>query len=229
MKRFSALIFDVDGTLAETEDLHRQAFNEAFAYFELEWVWDAALYRQLLRVTGGKERIRHFSNRCQGAGRRLSDEEVVGLHRFKTARYAQLVASGDCVLRPGVADLIRAALDRGQRLAIATTTTRGNSEALLAPIFGNAWTDIFSVIVSGDDVDRKKPAPDTYLKALDALRLPARACLAIEDSRNGLVAARDAGIPVLITRSVYFHDDEFDGALTVIDDLTKLEESELPW
>lgn len=223
-ERFAALLFDVDGTLAETEELHRRAFNESFEYFGLPWIWDFALYRELLRVTGGKERIRHFLQAFATSGNDLSDTEVAELHRFKTARYASMVATGACGLRPGVADLIRSASGSRQRLAIVTTTTRGNVDALLDVTLGRAWTEYFEAIVCGDDVERKKPAPDAYEAALDRLGLPATSCLAIEDSRNGLVAATAAGIAVLITRSAYFRDENFDGALQVVGDLTELQE-----
>ena len=152
MKQFRALLFDVDGTLAETEEFHRRAFNEAFAYFGINWVWDIAIYRQLLRVTGGRERIRQFSSLHPGVGY-LSDDEIAALHLFKNARYAQLIAAGACELRPGVADLIRATADREQQLGIVTTTSRANVEALLAPKFGREWPEIFGVIVSGGNVD----------------------------------------------------------------------------
>lgn len=227
MKRFRALIFDVDGTLAETEEVHRRAFNETFAYFDLNWKWDFDLYRQLLRVTGGKERIRHFLDKYPDAARTMSDDEIAELHRFKNARYSKLVAAGECSLRPGVAELIRAAFDRGQILAIVTTTSRSSVDALLETALGESWINFFSVIVSGGDVERKKPAPDAYLKALDMLNLPGGECLAIEDSRNGLIAAQQARIPVLITRSIYFHDEEFGGALSIVGDLSELTNAEL--
>jgi len=217
MRHFRALIFDVDGTLAETEEIHRRAFNETFAAFGLGWTWSAALYAELLQVTGGKERIRHYERLAPGP--ELSDSTVAELHRSKTARYAELVASGACALRSGVAETIAAAAARGQRLAIATTTARANVEALLAATLGHASLALFEVIVAGDEVARKKPAPDVYLAVLAQLGLPPAACLAIEDSRNGLLAARGAGIPVLITRSSYFQSDDFSGALAVVDRL----------
>ncbi len=211
-------MFDVDGTLAETEELHRRAFNETFAHFGIDWVWDVATYSRLLRVTGGKERIRYF---CQTnrAAFDVSDDQILELHRFKSARYLRLMNTGVCELRPGVADFIHTAMDRRQRLAIVTTTSRGNVDAILNAKLGQEWRRMFDVIVSGDDVDRKKPAPDAYLKALHLLKLPGSECLAVEDSRNGFVAARDAGIAVLITRSVYFYDDDFDGAFSVVENL----------
>jgi HAD superfamily hydrolase (TIGR01509 family) len=223
MKRFRALIFDVDGTLAETEEVHRRAFNETFAYFGLDWEWGTALYKDLLRVTGGKERIRHFVGAMPGRWRDISDDEIAQLHRFKTARYAELVAAGACPLRPGVERAINAAVARGQRLAIATTTSRLSVNALLSATLGRNGTKLFGAIVAGDEVCQKKPAPDVYLEVLRCLGLPNFECLAIEDSRNGFLAASRAGIPVLITRSSYFRGDEFDGALAVVDSLDDLD------
>lgn len=225
MKRFRAILFDVDGTLAETEELHRRAFNETFAYFGIGWAWDVATYSRLLRVTGGRERIRHFC-RTHRAAFDFSDDQIVELHRFKNARYLRLMDEGLCELRPGVERFIRAAKDRGQRLAIVTTTSRGNVDAVLNANLGPAWNGMFEAVVAGEDVERKKPAPDAYLKALDLLALPARDCLAVEDSRNGLVAARQAGIAVLITRSTYFYDDDFDGAHRIVGDLTEMHQFE---
>ncbi|MDA9433064.1 HAD family hydrolase [Bradyrhizobium sp. CCBAU 51627] len=217
----AALIFDVDGTLAETEELHRRAFNHAFARHGLDWHWDRTVYRDLLRVTGGKERIRAFHTR-QWVAPSLSDAEIAELHRIKTAHYAELVDTGCCRLRPGVADLFTAAKGRGQRLAIATTTSHGNIEALLSRALGPRWAADFEATVVGDDVRHKKPAPDVYLEILARLKLAPPDCVAIEDSANGLVAATRAGIPVLITRSMYFREDDFRDARFVLDDLSEL-------
>ena len=222
MNRFKAIMFDVDGTMAETEEFHRRAFNEAFSYFDLPWNWDVAIYGRLLRVAGGRERIRYFVESLPWDRFDLSDSHINELHRFKTRRYAELVDSGACGLRPGVADLIHQARAGRLRLAIVTTTSRDNIGALLRRNLGPDWNRNFDVIVSGDDVPNKKPEPDAYHAALDALGLPAASCLAIEDSRNGLVAAVSAGAPVLITRSLYFRDEDFTGAASVTDDLTDL-------
>lgn len=232
MKRFRAIIFDVDGTLAETEELHRRAFNESFEYFSLGWNWDVRLYRELLQVTGGKERIRHYMDLCKERGVEQleipNDGAIAELHRFKTARFTRLIAEGACSLRPGIGDLIRTGVNRDQRLAIATTTSRENVEALCAATMGSEGIKRFHAIVCGEDVTRKKPSPDVYLRALDLLeRLPGE-CLAIEDSWNGLIAAAGARIPVLITRSLYFGDEEFCGALAVVDNLGELEDFRLP-
>jgi len=217
----AALIFDVDGTLAETEELHRQAFNHAFVRHGLDWQWDRAVYKELLRITGGKERIRAHHERLRVAPP-LSDVDIAELHRIKTAHYAELVETGCCPLRPGVADLLVAAKARGQRLAIATTTSHGNIDALLSRALGKRWAADFDAIAAGDDVRHKKPAPDVYFEILARLKLNASDCVAIEDSANGLIAASRANIPVLITRSIFFRDDDFSQARVVLDDLSGL-------
>ena len=221
IRRAAALIFDVDGTLAETEELHRQAFNHAFACQGLDWQWDRAVYKDLLRVTGGKERIRAHHERLRIAAP-LSDVDIAELHRIKTAHYAELVETGCCPLRPGVTDLLITARARGQRLAIATTTSHGNIDALLSRALGKRWAADFDAIVAGDDVRLKKPAPDVYVEILARLKLNASDCVAIEDSANGLISASRANIPVLITRSMFFRDDDFSQARVVLDDLSGL-------
>ncbi|WP_247410899.1 HAD family hydrolase, partial [Bradyrhizobium sp. 23] len=205
----------------ETEELHRQAFNHAFARHGLDWQWDRAVYKDLLRVTGGKERIRAHHERLRIAAP-LSDVDIAELHRIKTAHYAELVQTGCCPLRPGVTDLLVAAKARRQRLAIATTTSHANIDALLSRALGKGWAADFDAIVAGDDVQHKKPAPDVYVESLARLKLNASDCVAIEDSANGLTAASRANIPVLITRSMFFRDDDFSQARVVLDDLSGL-------
>jgi HAD superfamily hydrolase (TIGR01509 family) len=214
-----ALILDVDGTLAETEEAHRHAFNTAFAGAGLNWNWDRATYKDLLRVAGGKERIRAFDNARDGQPL-LTDSQIAELHRIKTGLYAKLITEGGCPLRPGIRALLDAARKRGQPMAIATTTSRDNIDVLLSASLGKDWETWFAAIAAGDEVTKKKPAPDVYLKVLSKLNLPASQCLAIEDSGIGLAAAVAAGIPVLISRSAYFSDDDFSGAACTIDDLT---------
>ena len=210
-----ALIFDVDGTLAETEELHRRAFNESFAAAGLPWVWDTVLYARLLAVTGGKERIRHYID-SHAAHPQLSDSAIAALHADKTTRYAALVEQGGIVLRSGIARLLDDAACLGVRLAIATTTSRPNVDALLRVTLG---AQPFEVIAAGDEVAAKKPAPDVYLLALARLGLDPGACVALEDTLNGLRSARRAGLACLVTRSLYGGDGPFPGALCVVDQL----------
>ncbi len=213
--KLAALIFDVDGTLAETEELHRAAFNAAFQAANLPWHWDVPLYAQLLKVTGGKERIAHYLTTLPDPPA-LDTEAIAALHRDKTARYAELVEAGGLSLRPGVAALVAEARNAGLRLAIATTTSRPNVEALLNRTFG---ADPFDIIVAGDEVPKKKPAPDVYLKALEDLALPASSCIALEDTEQGLASARAAGLRCVVTKSTYGGSGKFPGATRVIDDL----------
>lgn len=220
-----ALIFDVDGTLAETErDGHRPAFNRAFAEHGLSWRWDEELYGRLLDITGGKERIRHFAEIAapEIAARPDFTALVKKLHAAKTTHYVRLVDQGKLALRPGVASLIAEARRAGIRLAIATTTSPENVDALLRASLAPESPGWFDVIGAGDVVSAKKPAPDIYLWVLEKLALPASACLAIEDSANGLRSALAAGIPTVVTVGEYTAEQDFAGALRVLDNLQGL-------
>ena len=218
----AALIFDLDGTLAETErDGHRIAFNQAFDAFGLPWRWGVARYTELLAVTGGRERLLHDLATQPAAPADPAERERLAsaLHAEKNRRYAQIAEAGNIPLRPGVVRLMRDALDGGVRLAIASTTTRSNMEALLSRQLGADWYRLFSATVCGEDAPRRKPDPQVYQRCLEALDLDADEALAIEDSPNGLAAAGAAELAVLITRSIAFASHAFDGALAVCDDL----------
>ena len=216
---FQALIFDVDGTLAETEEAHRRAFNETFGDFGLDWHWSRAVYADLLKITGGKERIRHFISHYRPDDAERVRDIVGQLHQEKTARYVRNMGGGGVRLRPGVERLIREAAAAGMRLAIATTTSLPNVKILLDEALGAGATGLFEVIAAGDMVAAKKPAPDVYLLALERLGLPAEACLAIEDSYNGVMAARRAGITTLATTSDYTRLEDLRYAFGVLSDL----------
>lgn len=222
MPRLEALIFDVDGTLADTErDGHRVAFNEAFAELGLDWHWSVGLYGRLLGVTGGKERIRYFLEHFLTDFEAPADLDgfIAELHRRKTERYSALLRAGRIRLRPGVERLLREARKAGLKLAVATTTTPSNVVALLEANLGPESVGWFSVIAAGDVVPAKKPAPDVYHYALRRLGLPAERCLAFEDSDNGLRAARAAGLRTVITVNDYTRGQAFSGAALVLDHL----------
>jgi beta-phosphoglucomutase-like phosphatase (HAD superfamily) len=216
-----ALLFDVDGTLADTEELHRLAFNAAFTGAGLDWYWDEALYKDLLLITGGRERLRYFLERHAPPLRPVGDIDafIAGLHRDKTRRYVQMLARGAVALRPGIERLMREAHSQGLRLAIVTTTSPENVDSLLKHSFSGDVAGWFAIIAAGDAVPAKKPAPDIYHYALQRLGLPAARCLAIEDSANGLLSARGAGMDVLITVNGYTRDQDFAGAAAVFDGL----------
>jgi beta-phosphoglucomutase-like phosphatase (HAD superfamily) len=205
-----ALVWDVDGTLAETEhDGHRVAFNQAFAEHGLGWHWDAPLYRRLLAITGGKERLAHWWRLHDPLTAALPDTpaRILQLHARKTAIYVDLVAQGRVALRPGVARLLQAAHDEGLVLAIATTTSPDNVTALLAATLGDSSPAWFACIGAGDVVPAKKPAPDIYRWVLQRLHLAPGEALALEDSAPGAAAAVAAGLATVVTRSRYTRDD----------------------
>ncbi len=211
-----ALIFDVDGTLAETEEAHRAAFNQTFANWRLGWNWSTDEYRELLNTPGGKERMRAHQAALPKSERRLSDEEIARLHVEKTAAYAAILASGGLSLRPGVKELIAAGRAAGLKLAVATTTNTPNVEALCQCCWGKPALDVFDHVAAGDMVEHKKPAPDVFELSLRQLGLPVADCLAFEDSRNGVRSAKAAGLAVLVTPSAYTDRDDFSDAEWVI-------------
>lgn len=201
-----ALIWDVDGTLAETEhDGHRVAFNTAFAQAGLPWVWDEATYARLLGTTGGKERIARWWAEVDPhtAGHATTAGRIAALHAAKTALYVRQVAAGAVALRPGVRRLLVEARAARLRLAIATTSSPENVQALLRATLGEGGPALFDAIGAGDVVPAKKPAPDIYAWVLRRLGLRPDQCVAVEDSGPGAQAARAAGLPTLVTRSRY--------------------------
>jgi HAD superfamily hydrolase (TIGR01509 family) len=206
-----ALLFDVDGTLADTEETHRQAFNAAFLEFRLPYDWSRDQYEALLRISGGKERLAHFFEglAVPPAERERLLASVSSLHRVKTERYAELVATGGSPLRPGIARLLREATEAGIRVGIASTTTSANVAALLDAELGPNAHKRFAVIACGDVVPAKKPAPDIYRLALSTLGLGAEQAVAFEDSANGLAAAKAAGLFTVVTPTRWTAGQDF--------------------
>jgi beta-phosphoglucomutase-like phosphatase (HAD superfamily) len=219
-----ALIFDVDGTLADTESVHMAAFNHAFAELGLDWVWTTEMYTKLLDISGGKERILHYWKQRNPDVKEL-DANALGdrinrMHEVKTAAYESAVNDGAVALRPGVLELMDEALSAGLQLAIATTTSPVNIAALLRRAIGPNWRLNFSAIGDASTAPIKKPHPQVYLQMLDALRLPAAQCVAFEDSSNGLRAATSAGLATVVTPNAFTAHHDFTGALRVVPDLS---------
>jgi len=222
MAALKAFIFDVDGTLAETErDGHRVAFNQAFAAAGLPWHWDAALYGDLLQVAGGKERIQFFVEQYAPPTPPVQNWAtlIADLHQAKTGYYTALLRAGQVSLRPGVERLIAEARGENLRLAIATTSHPQNALALLETALAPDAPSWFEVIAAGDIVPQKKPAPDIYQYVLDQMALAPEDCLAIEDTEHGLTAATQAGIATVITVNDYTCGQDFAPATLVLSHL----------
>jgi len=227
----SALIFDVDGTLADTEHAHLAAFNAAFAAEGLGWRWDVRLYTELLTVSGGKERIRHYWQQVNGDVRDIDgtalDALIDHLHTVKTAAYEQAVRDGAVRLRPGVLELLEQARREGLTLAIATTTSPVNIAALLRTAIGPDWSSYFAVIEDASTAPLKKPHPQVYRQTLQRLGLPAAQCLAFEDSANGLQSALGAGLATIVTPNDFTAHHDLTGALRVLPSLAGVSVAQL--
>lgn len=222
MAKLQALLFDVDGTLADTEkDGHRVAFNMAFEQEGLGWNWDESLYGDLLAVTGGKERIKFYLAEFNTSFVKPADFDgfVKNLHALKTKFYVQLMQEGKVPLRPGVEDLIKEAKAAGFRMAVVTTTTPENVTALLDNTLGKGSESWFEVIAAGDIVPAKKPAPDIYNWALEQMNLKAEDTIAFEDSLNGIRSSAGANIRTIVTINDYTKDDDFSDAVVVLDSM----------
>jgi HAD superfamily hydrolase (TIGR01509 family) len=213
-----ALIFDVDGTLADTEEAHRQAFNAAFVEQALSWCWGQRVYAELLNVAGGRERIEHFVD-LMGAPEQVRTqlkERIPSIHRCKTQHYVRMLADGRVPLREGIETLIHEARAARVRLAIASTTTRANVDALLTHTLGERAISWFDVIATRECGGRKKPAPDIYMFVLEALRLPATECVAFEDSAIGLAAAKTVGLYTVVTPTVWTEASDLSAADLIV-------------
>ncbi len=222
MALLQALLFDVDGTLADTErDGHRPAFNMAFKAAGLDWDWSESLYGELLAVTGGKERIRYYLEKFNTDFVKPEnfDDFVKGLHASKTDFYTQLMAEGKIPLRSGVERLIAEARAVGMRMAVVTTTTPANVTALLTNTLGPDSESWFEVIAAGDIVPAKKPAPDIYIWALEQMNLTADDAIAFEDSFNGFKSSQASNLKTIITINEYTKADDFSGAELVLDQM----------
>lgn len=219
MNQLQALIFDVDGTLANTErDGHRVGFNQAFAEKGLDWHWSVELYGELLAVAGGKERIKYYLARYQPNLPPIDNinDFIVELHQLKNQYYQALLKQGAIPLRPGVKRLITEARNQGIKLAIATTSALSNVMVLLEKNLDPNW---FEVIAAGDIVPQKKPAPDIYFYVLEQMNLASENCLVFEDSHHGLQAATQAGLKTIVTVNNYTKNEDLTSAILVVNHL----------
>lgn len=220
MHQLRALIFDMDGTLADTEEIHRLAFNAAFYDFGLDWEWTPELYEALLSISGGRERIAHYAAE-QGLyhDRGTLAEFASDVHRVKTGHYARMLIAGRISLRIGVRRLLREAHAQKMRLAIATSSAYSNVKTLLDINLGADWREMFEVVASCNIIEAKKPSPAVYNYVLQEMRLAPDQCIAFEDTVNGLTAATAAGIKTVVTTHYFTRNHRFPGAALVVNHL----------
>ena len=221
MKFLKGLIFDLDGVIAETEDLHRQAYNRVFAESGIDRIWSEQDYRDRLAQTAGSklEGIPEVMNH--------PDPEVFRKHLYERKRevYLELLSEASLPPRPGVVELLEEAVAEQIKLAVASTCAKEGALAMLSQTLGPDLVSRFTTLMAGEDARNRKPAPDIYLMALQGLGLPAKNCVAIEDTVHGLQAALDANLTTLITPSQYTQGDVFPGAAWVVEDLSSEEVS----
>jgi len=204
MAKIKAVFFDQDGVIIDTErDGHRVAFNQTFKDFGYDFEWNVDYYHELLQVAGGKERMKHHLQ-TKGFGVEIKPEEVDNLikkmHKHKTAVFVELIESGKLPLRPGVKRLMKEVNDAGLLLGICTTS---NERAAQAVVTGMLREIKFEFVLAGDIVGKKKPDPEIYNLALSKSGLNPEECIVIEDSRNGVLAARAANLNIVATTNIY--------------------------
>jgi HAD superfamily hydrolase (TIGR01509 family) len=221
MMKLEALIFDVDGTLVDTEELHRQAYNQTFLDFGFGWNWDADRYAQLLSVSGGQARIAHYLDSLElPPVEKIRLRRVIpAIHKEKTRLYGEFIASNSVRLRPGIARLVAEAERANIRIGLLASSASANVEALVASALGPELRKAVGAVVCSDLVTRKKPAPDIYELLLSMLRVPANGTVAFEDSRNGLLAAKAVGLYTIVTPSRWTMTQSFEGADLILPSL----------
>jgi HAD superfamily hydrolase (TIGR01509 family) len=222
----SAIIFDCDGVLADTERYgHLPAFNQTFREVGVPLEWSEEEYGRKLQIAGGKERmasdltpefVRVHGLPADPEGRAAL---LAGWHKRKTEIYTEMVAAGKLPPRPGIRRIIGEAQDAGWKLAVASTSAEPSVRAILDRAAGPERAARFDVLLAGDCVPHKKPAPDIYLLALERLGVDPAGVLVIEDSRNGLEAAVAAGLCCLITVNGYTEHEDFSEAALVVSSL----------
>ena len=219
--KLNAVFFDVDGTIAETEDLHRRSFNESFKEFSLDWYWDEAIYKELIQMGGGQERIKHYINRAwpEMLNYKNLTKYISSIHKIKNEIYEDYLTESSIRLRPGVLRLITELREKEVKLGLVSSTSEENVNNLFQKGLKIELNDYFDIVAHGECTINKKPSPEIYEWILEKLKLPPQSCVVIEDSPRGLEAAVGANLRVIITPSVFTENEKFNGAKLVISDL----------
>ncbi|MBD3266600.1 HAD-IA family hydrolase [bacterium] len=222
VEMLEAVVFDMDGVIAETEgEGHRVAFNEVFKAEGIKAEWDYDTYGELLKISGGKERMRSYFREHEGltVPEDEWDDYIAALHRKKTLIFQDLIKNGKIPPRPGVRDFVQSIINSRVYLALATTSNEKAAHTLITSLLGKQIHNKFDAILAGDVVHRKKPDPEIYNLAVERLEIDPAKSFVIEDTRNGLEAALSAGFHVCVTSSAYTKHEDFTGAAFVVDDL----------
>jgi HAD superfamily hydrolase (TIGR01509 family) len=220
MEKLRAILFDMDGTIVDTEkDGHRVAFNMAFAQHGLKAEWDVDLYHNLLQISGGKERMKFW---FENSGKEWLPPEIPidgfiqQLHQLKTTIFISLIENGKLPLRPGIKRIMQEANESGILVGICSTSNEKSVNTIANTLLEGIKIDL---ILAGDVVTRKKPDPEIYLLALQKTGLAAEEVIVVEDSENGLISAKEAGIKVLVTVNEYTKNENLDRADAVVSSL----------
>ena len=224
--KLNAILFDVGGTIAESEEIHRVSFNEAFKEFGLNWYWDEAIYRELVFIGGGKERIKHYITRAwpEMLKQKNLTKYIESVHKIKGQIYEEFLNDSKLQARPGIIRLLKELKNEEIRLAIVSDTTEENLINLFKKGLGINPIEWFEILAHGGCTIQKKPSPDIYLWTLERLKLPPESCLAIEDAPRGVDSAIDAGLKVLVTPSIYTLEEKFEKSSLLLSHLGEPEE-----
>lgn len=224
--KLNAILFDVGGTIAESEEIHRVSFNEAFKEFGLNWYWDEAIYRELVFIGGGKERIKHYITRAwpEMLKQKNLTKYIESVHKIKGQIYEEFLNDSQLKARPGIIRLLKELKNEKIRLAIVSDTTEENLINLFKKGLGINPIEWFEILAHGGCTIQKKPSPDIYLWTLERLKLPPELCLAIEDAPRGVDSAIDAGLKVLVTPSIYTLEEKFEKSSLLLSHLGEPEE-----
>jgi len=217
----SAVLFDVDGTIAETEDFHRKSFNESFREFNLDWFWDEAMYKELINIGGGKERIEHYIKRAwpEMLDYKNLTKYINSIHKVKNEVFEDYILESEIKPRPGVIRLIKELKENNIRIAIVSSNSEKNLHILFKQGLNINPKKTFDLIAHGECTKNKRPSPEIYEWVLEKLRLPPQSCVAIEDSPRGVESAKNANLNILATPSIFTKDEDFSDAKLIVSDL----------
>ena len=217
----SAVLFDVDGTIAETEDLHRISFNEAFKEFNLDWYWDEPIYKELINIGSGEKRIEYYIKRAwpEMLDYKNLSKYIDSIHKVKNEIFEDFILESEIEMRPGVMRLINELKEKNIRMAIVSSTSENNLITLFERGLGVDPKSTFDLIAHGDCTKNKRPSPEIYEWILERLRLPSQSCIAIEDSLRGVESAKNSNVNVLVTPSIFTKDENFSDTKLVVSDL----------